>query len=135
MKKRTAIGLIVLAIITAPWWLMATYMGVCSLRGRIDKYLYRPTSEFDSAKWQAPNRKYRYAVLGHVATNIITSGMARVEVARLLGQPDFVYTNGVWQYETRIPGWRFIDFSGGGLAVEFSSNNVVTGTVINTWID
>lgn len=135
MKKRTTIGLIVLATITAPWWIMASYMGICSLRGRIDEYVYRPTNEFDSAKWQEPNRMYRYAVLGHVTTNIITPGMSQAEVGRLLGQPDFIDTNNVWQYESRIPGWRLIDFSGGGLAVQFSNDNIVTGTVINTWID
>lgn len=135
MKKRTVIGLVVLAVVTAPWWGMATYMGVCSLRGQVDECVYRPTSEFDSAKWQSPNRKYRFAVLGHVATNIVRSGMPQEEIARLLGQPDFIGTNNVWQYEVRMPGWRLIDFSGGGLAVQFSSDGVVTGTVISTWID
>ena len=135
MKKRTIIGLIVLAVATAPWWMMAVYIGTHSLYGRVDEARYQPTTEFDSARWQIPNRKYRYAALGHVATSIIKSGMPQAEVARLLGQPDIKGTNNVWQYETQRPGWRFIDFSGGGLAVHFSSNDVVTGAVINTWID
>ena len=135
MKKRTIIGLIILAVVTSPWWLGAIFIGGSALRGRIDEGIYQPTTKFDSAKWQEPNRKYRYAVLDTVAKKIITTSMTKTEVERLLGQPDSIGTNNVWQYETKRPGWRLIDFSGGGVAVCFTTNQLVEKTEINTWID
>jgi hypothetical protein len=135
MNKWIKIALVVLLIVTAPWWLMAIYMGGATVYGRVDKIRYAPTAEFTSSRWQKPDRKYRYAVLDTVATRIITNGMQGTAVVELLGKPDLVDTNSNWQYETKRPGWHFIDFSGGGLLVEFDSNRLVQKATVNTWID
>ena len=114
---------------------MAIYMGGATVYGKVDKIRYAPTAEFTSSRWQKPDRKYRYAVLDTVATRIITNGMQDTAVVELLGKPDLVDTNSNWQYETKRPGWHFIDFSGGGLLVEFDSNRLVQKATVNTWID
>ena len=49
--------------------------------------------------------------------------------------PDLELEDGAWQYDTRRPGWRLIDFSGGGLLVTFTDSDDVKGIVNNTWID
>ena len=135
MKKRNIIGLVVLVAIISPWLFNAIYIGGSVLYGKVDESRYHPTAKFDSKKWQYPNRKYRYAVLDTVANKTITIGMTKAEVLSLLGQPDVKGTNNTWQYETKRPGWRFIDFSGGGIAIHFTTNNIVEKTEINTWID
>lgn len=135
MKKMAIIGLLVLAVVTSPWWLFALYLGGASLWGRIDEAHYRPTTNFDAARWQKPERKYRYAVLDSVAKAVVTQGMAETNVRALLGKPDMIDTNANWQYEARRPGWRLIDFSGGGLLVHFGTNRTVQKVEINTWID
>ena len=122
-------------VATSPWWLMAVYIGGASLYGRIDKFRYDPTTHFDPSKWQKPDRKYRFAVLDTVAKQIITPGIPENRVTELLGKPDAVDTNSNWQYETKRPGWRFIDWTGGGLLIEFNTNRLVQKTIINTWVD
>lgn len=114
---------------------MALYIGGATIYGKIDVIRYAPTTEFTSGRWQKPNRKYRYAVLDTVATRIITNGMQERSVSEVLGKPDMIDTNGNWQYETRRPGWRLIDFSGGGLLIEFDSERHVNKASINTWVD
>ena len=114
---------------------MAIYIGGATLYGKADKIRYASTTEFTSSRWQKPDRKYRYAVLNAVATRIITNGMRDAAVVELLGKPDMVDTNSNWQYETKRPGWRFIDFSGGGLLVEFDTNRIVHKAMVNTWVD
>ncbi len=135
MKRRTIIGLVALAAVTSPWWLFALYLGGASLWGRVDEAHYRPMTKFDAARWQKPERKYRYAVLACVAKNVVTQGMAEANVKALLGKPDMTDTNANWQYEARRPGWRPIDFSGGGILVHFDTNGTVQKVEINTWID
>jgi hypothetical protein len=135
MKRGIKIGLVALAGITSPWWLFALYLGWGALVGRIDKVRYAPTTVFEAARWQKPDRKYRYAVLDFVAKSIVTQGMAKVTVRELLGKPDMTDTNGNWQYEAQRPGFRLIDFSGGGIQVLFDTNDLVQGTRDNTWVD
>ena len=135
MKKRIKIGLVILAVITSPWWLCALYLGIATLWGKIDEARYAPTTHFDAARWQKPNRKYRYAVLDTVAKTVIAQGMTEVRVGQLLGKPDMTDTNQNWQYESRRPGFRLIDFSGGGLLLHFDTNGMVKNVRINTWID
>jgi len=135
MKKRIIIGLVILAVITSPWWLLALYVGGATLWGRVDDARYAPTTHFDATRWQKPDRKYRYAVLDAAAKNVLTQGMTEVRVKQLLGKPDMTDTNQNWQYEARRPGWRLIDFSDGGILVHFDINRVVKDVQINTWID
>jgi len=135
MKKKILVVIAILAVLSSPWWAGAIYIGGALISGKIDEVIYRPTTKFSPKKWKKPNQKYRYAVLDTVANTIITTNMINTEVIKLLGQPDSIGTNNVWQYETKRVGWRFIDFSGGGLALHFTTNQLVNKIEINTWID
>jgi hypothetical protein len=135
MKPWIKISLVAILVLSAPYWLMAIFIGGASIYGKVDKVRYAPTTEFTSDRWQKPNRKYRFSVLDKVATQIVTNGMAEASVSHILGKPDIIDTNGNWQFETQRPGWRFIDFSGGGLLIEFDSERRVQHVSINTWID
>ena len=135
MKKGIKIGLIVLAGITSPWWLFAIYLGWGTLIGHIDRVRYAPTTNFESARWQKPERKYRYAVLDTVVKTVVTQGITKAAVIESLGKPDRIDTNNNWQYEAQRPGFRLIDFSGGGVQVHFGTNDVVQSVQNNTWID
>jgi hypothetical protein len=135
MTKGTKIAVGILVALTAPWWLMAGYIGARSVYGRIDEYRYRPTSQFEATRWKSHDMKYRYSVLETVAKRIVSPGMTDRAVALVLGQPDQIDKSGDWQYETIRPGWRLIDFSGGGILVQFDEKRTVRGAQVNTWID
>ncbi|MEI6084314.1 MAG: hypothetical protein WCS70_08440 [Verrucomicrobiota bacterium] len=121
--------------VTSPFWLMALFIGGNSLLGKLDEIHYSRTTRFDNDRWKSPNKKYRYAVLDGVVSKVVTGGMTEAQVMELLGKPDVTDANNNWQYETKRPGWRFIDFSGGGLLIHFNTNRVVERAEINTWLD
>jgi hypothetical protein len=53
----------------------------------------------------------------------------------ILGEPGQVDVSNVWHYDAERPGWRFIDFTGGGVAVEFDENTVVHEVKDTRWIN
>ena len=114
---------------------MGTYLGSMKIYGIIDEKVYKPTTQFDSQRWKAKNLKYRYSVLGTVSKVVISQGISEDSVRQLLGAPDSVDGKGSWQYETRRPGWRLIDFSGGGLLIEYDNKRMVRNATNNTWTD
>ena len=114
---------------------MAMWITGGSIYGQIDIRHYQPTTDFREADWKRPDLKYRYAVLDHVAAKVISAGMKEEEVVGLLGKPDSTADKNTWQYETKRPGWYFIDFSGGGLLVEFDPQRRVVSVTKNIWAD
>jgi hypothetical protein len=135
MKRRgIIIAAIVMAIFASPWILGAMWIAGCSIFGIIDEWRYSPTTHFQATDWKNPDKKYRYAVLDHVAAKVIVAGMKEEDVEELLGRPDSL-TKNAWQYETKRPGWHFIDFSGGGLLIEFDSSHRVVKISKNLWVD
>lgn len=136
MTKRVVIGaIIVVAILVSPWILATAWMAGNTAIGNLDKWRYRPTSEFRPADWKQPNLKYRYSVLDYVASQVVTNGMLRTNVMLVLGKPDHVTEKSAWQFETRRPGFYLIDFSGGGLLVEFDAQDRVVKVSKNLWVD
>ena len=136
MKKKTKIWIFVIIVtLTSPWWVIWSYLGSMTIYGKIDEIVYKPTTQFDSQRWKAKNLKYRYSVLGTVSQIVITQGIPEDSVRQLLGSPDSIDGKGSWQYETKRPGWRLIDFSGGGLLIEFDNERIVRSATNNTWID
>lgn len=136
MKRRAIIiAAIIIGLIASPWILAIAWIAGGSVYGRIDQWRYRPTTEFRAPDWKSPNQKYRYAVLDYVATQVVVPGMTADEVGRLLGPPDSRTAKNEWQYETKRPGWRVIDFSGGGLLIEFDARHRVTKVSKNFWLD
>ena len=136
MKRRIVIiAAVVVGLLASPWILGAAWMAGGTVYGKIDQWRYQRTAEFRDADWKRPNRKYRYAVLDHVAAKVVSAGMKEEEVERLLGKPDSVSEKKGWQYETKRRGWYFIDFSGGGLLVEFDSQRRVVRVSKNLWVD
>lgn len=135
--KRRSITIVVsgLVLLASPWILAVLWLGGGTVYGQVEKWYFSPTDRFSAAEWQRPNMKYRYAVLDYVATKVVHSGMTMTEVERLLGTPDFVTDKGEWQYETKRPGWHFIDFSGGGLLIEFDADQLVVKVSQNLWVD
>ena len=102
--------------------------------GEFDKWRYQEKNEFIRAKWDR-NPKYRFSVIDYVSESVVTAGMMKEEVSQALGEPDCIYEDGSWQYESDIPGWRWIGFSGGGLNLTFDSQQQLTEATNNTWID
>ena len=136
MKRRAIIvAVAVIGLIASPWILGAVWIAGGTVYGKIDQWRYRPTAEFRDTDWKRPNKKYRYAVLDHVVAKVALVGMQEEEVERLLGKPDSLTQKKEWQYETKRPGWYFIDFSGGGLLVEFDSHHRVIRVSTNLWVD
>jgi len=126
MKRRgIIIAVIVIGLIASPWILCAMWLAGCSVYGKVDEWRYSPTTQFQSTDWKRPDKKYRYAVLDYVATKVIISGMKEEAVEGFLGSPDSLTEKKEWQYETARPGWRFLDFNGGGYS---SSSILITGS-------
>lgn len=129
MKRQIAsISGIVLVVLTAPFTIPAIY-------SLVDEWRYRPTTNFQEHTWKSPDRKYRYAVIDHVAAKVVSVGLDQAEVVKRLGKPDIITPEKKWQYEAKLPGYRFIDFSGGGLLLTFNSQGRVTDISKNLWID
>lgn len=127
-------GSAILSLIAAPYAAMLFWLGGGLLLGKLDEWRYRPTSDFHSSRWRT-NRKYRFAVLDHTATKVISPGQTADEVIALLGEPDTKPNDQEWQYETQRPGFRFIDFSGGGLVIRFTLEGRVDRASTNPWVD
>ncbi len=136
LKRRAVIaGIVIVAVLFSPWILAGLWVAGGTVYGKIDQWRYGRTEEFRVADWKRPNLKYRYAVLDHVVDKVVSVGMKEEEVERLLGRPDFVIEKKEWQYETKRPGWHFIDFSGGGLLIEFDPQRSVSRVSKNLWVD
>jgi hypothetical protein len=128
MRRKAAVISAMLVLLTAPFT-------VPPMLGWIDEWRHRPTADFRETDWKRPDRKYRYAVLDHVAAKIVTVFMSESEVVTLLGKPDAVTAEKKWQYETQRPGCQFIDFSGGGLLLAFNQQGKVAEISKNLWTD
>jgi len=136
MKRRgIIIAVIVIGLIASPWILGAMWIAGCSIYGKIDELRYSPTAQFQATDWKSPDKKYRYSVLDYVPAKVIIAGMKEEAVEGLLGRPDSLTEKNEWQYETARPGWHFIDFSGGGLLIEFDSHHRVAKISKNLWVD
>ena len=135
MKKWAKIAIVIFIALTSPWWLTAGCLGVSMIYGEIDEYIYSPTADFDSERWKEGVSKYRYSVLEAVAEGIIEKGISKDNVFGLLGRPDHIDNEGNWQYESIQPGWRLIDFSGGGVLVEYDNDGKVSRSSVSIWID
>jgi len=136
MKRRPIIiAAIAIGLIGSPWILGVIWVAGASTYGKIDEWRYNRTTEFRDSTWKLPDKKYRYAVLDYVAEKVVLAGMKEEEVERLLGKPDHLTPQKGWQYETKRPGWHFIDFSGGGLLIEFDSQRSVARVSKNLWVD
>lgn len=61
--------------------------------------------------------------------------MTEPEIEGILGKPDWTTKKKEWQYETKRPGWHFIDFSGGGLLMEFGPDRKTSRISKNLWVD
>ncbi len=61
--------------------------------------------------------------------------MTEPEIEGILGKPDWTTKKKEWQYETKRPGWQFIDFSGGGLLMEFGPDRKTSRISKNLWVD
>jgi len=131
--RRADFLLLILFTVVSPHLIIATWFFAGSIYGRLDESLYSTTDTFLSEKWNN-NRKYRYSVLRHVIDNIATEGKTDEELLLILGKPDRKDKDGIWHYNCKRPGWRFIDFSGGGLSLQFEGN-VLTKSKDTTWID
>jgi len=136
-KKRIIkfVLIVIFLVVTFPWWSMMLWMSSSIIYGKIDTIIYAPQKSFNAHKWKSGHEKYRHSVLNHVVTQVITQGMSEEEVLSLLGKADYVSKEGDWQYETEFPGWRLIDWTGGGLLVHFDENRSVTRAENNTWVD
>jgi hypothetical protein len=136
MKKVILIFIaVVLGGFLAQWILGFVLIAGGSVYGQFDQWRYKPTEEFRESDWKRPDLKYRYSVLDHVAAKVVAVGMKREDVERVLGKPNSITQKGEWQYETQRPGWYFIDFSGGGLLVEFDAQGRVSRVSKNLWVD
>lgn len=136
MKRRPLIicGIVALVVLS-PWILGGLWLVAGSVYGKIDLWRYQPTNNFRSADWKRPNLKYRHSVLDYTAANVVSIGMTEPEIEVILGKPDSITEKKEWQYETKRPGWHFIDFSGGGLLIEFSPDQKASRISKNLWVD
>jgi|SaaInlStandDraft_1057018.scaffolds.fasta_scaffold291578_1 hypothetical protein len=120
-------------IVFLPFGLPIVFIGYTYLSTEVDSYLYSDSSNFNSEKWKEGPSKYRYSVLSHIIAQVVRKNMSQKEVLKKLGKPDSTNNNS-WQYETIRPGYRLIDFSGGGLQITFSQNKILE-IKDNTWVD
>lgn len=134
-RNLIALFVVIILTVSSPWWTMAFYMLGSSVYGKIEEKIYAPSHDFNSERWKSGHKKYRHSVLNHVATEVIKPNMSELEVANLLGNPDSVTKDKNWQYDTDIPGWRLIDWTGGGLIIHFDEGRQVKRAEINSWID
>lgn len=103
--------------------------------GPLDEWRYRPAQTFDSKSWNKPDLKYRFSVLGVLIREVIKPGMSEQQITGLLGAPNAVTADNDWQYETQQPGWKFINWTGGGLLIKFDPERHVIEAVDNTLMD
>lgn len=81
---RTLLGAIVIVVVALIGWEYWLYEGG----------IFR-TSSFNETKWKSLNRKtsdstcYRGGMAHDIKTNILRTGLAKIEVENLLGKPDF----------------------------------------------
>ena len=114
MSKGNKIKILIFVLIGCSYWIFGfVYIGGGIIYRKIDTWRYQPTKQFIESKWKRPNYKYRFAVLDYVVNKKLFEGMGKQELLDLLGPPDLELEDGAWQYDTRRPGWRLIDFSGG----------------------
>lgn len=136
MKASRLIWILVVVVfmLLAPWILSFSYMAGKMGYGVIDEWRYAKTANFSSDRWKKPDRKYRYSVLDAVVSSEIKPGMSADEVQAKLGPPD-ARPDGDWEYLADQPGWRFIDWHGGGLLISFTPKAMVSEVRKNYWVD
>lgn len=125
---------VIVFLFLSPLILPALAVSTLAIYNKIDAWRYQPTAEFSDARWKKPDLKYRYSVLRGVIEHQIRPGMTQNDVKARLGKPDSL-VQGAWQYEARIPGWRWFEWQGGGLLVTFSDQNTVEYVKKNHWMD
>ncbi len=131
-RKVMLVFLVLILGILSPWILGAVFFGGAMTLGNIDEWRYPQTSAWIPSRWRT-DLKYRYSVVEEVISNRVKPGMSADEVNNLLGTPD--RSDGmVWAYETKKPGWRFIDWNGGGVRVTFEGGKVST-VEDSRWVD
>ncbi len=133
MKKRSLI--IGLAILCALASIPIGLVGVASIASNVDEYRFRPTTEFNSVRWKAGDLKYRFSVVDTVVGRIVLPGMKEPDVIKVLGSPDAVDTTGLSSYHAKRPGIRFINFSGGGIRVDYDPTGAVIRVSDTRWVD
>ena len=133
MSKPKVKTLFYLAILFLVFGIPVIFVGYSYISTASDSYLYSKKSNFESNKWKEGPSKYRYSVLEYTISHILRKEMSKEEVLSLLGKPD-KNKNNTWQYNAIKPGYRLIDFSGGGIEIKFSNNKIIEITN-NTWVD
>lgn len=136
--KKTPKRLVLLAIalgLLAPYLLMIGGMVAGRLYGWVNAKVYADKAVFSSEKWKDGNRKTRFTYVDALLAEDVLKDKSQSEVRLMLGAPDRIADGQIWVYETKRPGWRFIDFSGGGVAVEFDDNQHVKTVTDTRWVD
>ena len=117
-----------------PWLLTIAYIGSASVYGLVDEMIHKDKVTFSSPEWKEGNKKTRFAYVDALLASKLIEDKSPEEVRELLGEPDTIEET-AWSYETKRPGWRLIDFSGGGVAVHFDAQGRVKEVKDTRWID
>lgn len=131
--RSVMIAVVAIAILyLTPHAIIFAWLGGGSLFNKFDQWRYPPITTFDAARWKSPNLKYRYSALSYLVDTELRPGMTAKELTDLLGEPDRITSDGRWHYETKRPGWRFIDFSGGGLQLIITPEGTLSEAINHT---
>jgi len=136
LKNRTLIFLaagLILGILSIPALPIIVFTGL-SVYGEFDEWRHQTPDEFSERKWKS-NRKYRWVSIDLLINGSLNERMKKEEVIQLLGKPDDITPKGNFEYEAKRPGFHFIDFSGGGLFVEFTPGGYLESSTNTTWVD
>lgn len=139
MKKRAKFLILILSAVAvlaaSPWIFPRVWLYAGSAYGKIDEWRYQEQDAFHSEEWKEGNRKTRFTLVSTLIEGNVLTGKTQDAIERILGNPDRIGKDGIWHYETERPGWRSIDFSGGGLAVGFDSKQTVDEVTDTRWVD
>ncbi|MEM9158860.1 MAG: hypothetical protein AAGB46_07390, partial [Verrucomicrobiota bacterium] len=139
MKKKSKIALIAILIIffAATFRIQIAFfqLGSAWVSSAFDGMIYENQDSFLSEEWKEGNKKTRYSFVDALLASNPVKNKSKDQVREILGDPDQIEDGTIWHYETKRPGWRFIDFSGGGISVKFNENNQVKGLSDTRWID
>lgn len=136
MKNRKLIILaaaIVLGLLSIPALPIIAFTGL-SVYGEFDEWRHQTPEKFSERKWNS-SLKYRWISIDLLIEEHLRDGMSKEEVVGLLGEPNNTTPEGSFEYEARRPGFHFIDFSGGGLLVEFTPHGYLESATNTTWVD
>jgi hypothetical protein len=104
------------------------------LYGKFDEWRYQAPSEFSERKWKS-SEKYRWVSSDLLIEEVLNEQMKKEDILEILGTPNSKTEEGHWQYDAKLPGFHFIDFSGGGLLLKFDTDNHLNSAENTTWID